>query len=239
MIEKFNLLVNYDPAKGRENKKFLLEQDEEENLDSILGLDTEEEDLGGMDDEGGDMGDDMGGDMGDDMGGDMGDGDTQDPLAGMDGQDEMGGEDDGVTVGENVVQVDMTNLVLKQDELARNVQNVTKQMEDLLKSLKGENEELKTQLSSTKDNFSQELKNVQRELAKRNPTPEENLYMQSIYSYPYNIKLTDFWTAKDNGDSFKGNVSRINPEKTEEEEMILRMSDINKDYNERDISNSF
>lgn len=225
MIEKFNLFANYDPAKGRENKKFLLEQEEEEGLDTLLGLDTEEEDLGDMGEED-DMQDTIG-EEGDDIGGEDDD---------IGGEDDMGGD---VTTTDGAVQIDMTNLVLKQDELARNVQNVTKQMEDLLKSLKDENEGLKSQLSSTQNNFSQELKNVQRELAKRNPTPEENLYMQSIYSYPYNIKLTDFWTAKSDGDSFKGNVSRVKPEKTDEEEMILKMSDVNKDYDERNISQSF
>ena len=60
-------------------------------------------------------------------------------------------------------------------------------------------------------------------------TPVERLEMRSKDSYPYNIKLTDYWSDKE-GYEING--------KEEEEEYVLKQSDID-DFNSDEIKDSF
>ena len=64
-------------------------------------------------------------------------------------------------------------------------------------------------------------------------TPEEKLELRSLDSYPFNLKLTDYWSdklgEKDNNYQVTDN---------DEERFEIKSDDLT-DYNELDIKNSF
>ena len=88
-------------------------------------------------------------------------------------------------------------------------------------------------------------------MKKRNPTPEEQLELRSMQSYPYNLKLTDYWKPtyeKKEGlvnsnekPNSKYDVKIGNgvesPEK-EEDEFVLKAGDVF-NYNDSQVKNSF
>ena len=94
---------------------------------------------------------------------------------------------------------------------------------------------LETQLHSMEE-ISKKIDFLELELEKRAPTPEEKIEMRSLDSYPYNIKLTDFWATQ------KGQYDVLGMEDKEEEEekeYTLTQDDIEADYSASDIKSSF
>ena len=78
------------------------------------------------------------------------------------------------------------------------------------------------------DNVINKIDDLEKEIEKRNPTPVERLEMRSMDSFPYSIKLTDFWKDKEGYEATE----------EEEEEYVLKQSDVD-NYNEKDIRKSF
>jgi len=70
------------------------------------------------------------------------------------------------------------------------------------------------------------IENLEKEIEKRNPTPVEKLEMRSMDSFPYSIKLTDYWQDKEGYD--------VN----EEEDYTLTQQEVD-DYSETEIEDSF
>ena len=121
------------------------------------------------------------------------------------------------------------------------------------------NENLKSELDKKLQNM--EVKSVETEkrmadeLQKRVPTPVEKLQLQSLHSFPYNVKLTDYWvpteedkykyavanvkTNMNDDPTFNVNVKNLPNIQKEPEEYTLRASDIMKGYNETMVKNSF
>jgi hypothetical protein len=79
------------------------------------------------------------------------------------------------------------------------------------------------------DTIISKIDQLEKEIEKRNPTPIEKLEMRSMSSFPYNIKLTDYWSDKEGYD-----VSE-----PENQEYILTQQDVDDDYSESDIRNTF
>lgn len=73
---------------------------------------------------------------------------------------------------------------------------------------------------------------LEKEIERRNPTPVEKLEMRSLDSFPYNIKLSDFWSEK-------GERYDTGSEPKQPEEYVLTQQDIENDYSESDIEDSF
>lgn len=158
--------------------------------------------------------------------------------------------------GENKVEVDVSQLVMKQDQITQSVQSVLDKLESLVKN----NEMLKSDLNKkidALDNKAEETANKMRqELQRRTPTPVEKLQLQSLYSFPYNIKLTDYWkpttddqykyavanvkTNVNDDPTFNVDVNKLpDVQKPEENEYILKQSEIMQGYNENLVRNSF
>ena len=78
------------------------------------------------------------------------------------------------------------------------------------------------------DNVINKIDDLEKEIEKRNPTPVERLEMRSMNSFPYSVKLTDFWQDKEGYEATEEN----------EEEFVLKQSDVD-NYNEKDIRKSF
>jgi hypothetical protein len=57
--------------------------------------------------------------------------------------------------------------------------------------------------------------------------------MRSLSSYPYNLKLTDFWSEKE------GNYDVMNQDKDGEKEYVLTQDDVDRDFNPMEIKDSF
>ena len=149
---------------------------------------------------------------------------------------------------ENAVQLDVTQLVQKQDEINKTVQDVLSKISELIKG----NETLKSEMDSKLEAFGaqseERSKNMSKELEMRIPTPIEKLQLQSLHSFPYNVKLTDYWqpTQEDKYKYAIGNAKEqpleTNEVPTKPDEYILKQSDIMKGYDEnfikRTLSNS-
>jgi len=80
------------------------------------------------------------------------------------------------------------------------------------------------------EQISGKIDKLETELEKRAPTPEEKIEMRSLSSYPYNLKLTDFWANQEN-------QYDIIPDK--EKEYVLNQKTIDSDYSEKNIKDSF
>jgi hypothetical protein len=85
------------------------------------------------------------------------------------------------------------------------------------------------------ENITTKIDDLENQLEKRIPTPEEKLEMRSLSSYPYNLKLTDFWAEKGGIYDVMGN----NEEESEPKEYVLTQKDVDDDYSEASIRDSF
>jgi len=79
-----------------------------------------------------------------------------------------------------------------------------------------------------RDEIEKEKILLEKEIERRNPTPVEKLEMRSMDSFPYSIKLTDYWQDKEGYD--------VNGE--EEEDYTLTQQDVD-DYSSTEIEDSF
>jgi hypothetical protein len=137
------------------------------------------------------------------------------------------------------VEVDVTDIVKDTKETKEAVNSGNQKVDELLNKLN----DLETKLSSMND-LVNKIEELENEIEKRNPTPEEKLEMRSFDSYPYNLKLTDYWADKEGAYNVMGNdnsnvVSISKTSEPEEKEYVLTQGDVEKDYNEGEISDSF
>ena len=124
---------------------------------------------------------------------------------------------------EDTIEVDVTDIVDNTEETKKSVEGVSDKMEDLLSKLS----ELEKQVNGM-DKVIDKIDSLEKEIEKRNPTPVERLEMRSMDSFPYSVKLTDFWKDKDGYD--------VGGE--EENEYILRQSDV-ENFDKNEIKASF
>lgn len=130
------------------------------------------------------------------------------------------------------VEVDVTDIVKDTKETKEAVNTGNQKVDELLSKLS----ELETKLASMND-LVDKIENLETEIEKRNPTPEEKLEMRSFDSFPYNLKLTDYWSEKQGAYDVLNKNKKIVP--TEEKEYVLTQGDVEQDYNEGEISDSF
>jgi hypothetical protein len=128
----------------------------------------------------------------------------------------------GTETGEDSVEIDVTDIVDKTEETKSSVEGMSGKMDELLSKLS----ELENQVSGM-DNVINKIDELEKEIEKRNPTPVERLEMRSMNSFPYSVKLTDFWEDREGYEATE-----------EEEEFVLKQSDVD-NYNEKDIRKSF
>ena len=124
---------------------------------------------------------------------------------------------------EETVEVDVTDIVDKTEETKASVDDMGQKMDDLLSKLS----DLESQVTDM-DGVINKIDDLEKEIERRNPTPVERLEMRSMDSYPYSVKLTDYWSDKE-GYEVNGET---------EEEYILKQSDV-EDFNVDEIKDSF
>lgn len=182
--------------------------------------------------------------MGDEMGGDMGaepvDGEPMEEPAMEDLPEPEGdmnlGDDTEMAEpeGEEEVELDITELVGKSDEAVESSEQANEKISMLMSKFA----ELEERLPKM-DMLGKQLEDLKQDIIKRNPTEVEKLEMRSMNSFPYNIKLSDYWEDKnntqDNYDTGNGEGRTSNQEK----EYVLTQDEVDSDYNERSVRNSF
>lgn len=158
--------------------------------------------------------------------------DMGEPDDGADFDAEPEGEDSLEDMGEpneDEVEIDVTELVKGTEEAKETTNMVNQRMEDLM----GQFDDLENKLSNITNTMTDKVEDLENEVEKRMPTPEEKIEMRSLDSYPYNLKLTDYWSDKE------GQYDVMDGEEGEPDEYVLTKDDIDSEYNEGDVKDSF
>jgi hypothetical protein len=130
---------------------------------------------------------------------------------------------------EDEVEIDVTSLV-------KGAKDAKKAAIKAMKTSKNTGEEMMSKLSDLEarlarmDSVAAKIENLEKEIVKRNPTPVEKLEMRSLSSYPYNIKLSDYWS---------GQEGQYDVMDKKEKEYVLTSDDIGDDFVEAKIRDSF
>jgi len=269
-LKRYKELLGYDLEKGkrslteRNHKPYLMEADPEggntdDNADFDFGDEGDSkdkegdkggfdfgdaggEDTGGDDNAGFDFGDDQGTDTGDNGDFDFGgEGDTEEEVDEFGTADEFSAADDLETEDGDTEEIDVTDIVKRADDAKGSAEKAVVAAEEgknMIKDLMAKFQNLEASLSKI-DNVSSEISSIKQDLQMQKP--KEKLELRSLDSYPFNVKLTDYWNdvaAKGNYEITDGNepdgvsadgqvkVWDITPEDT-------------KTYNATDIQKSF
>lgn len=129
---------------------------------------------------------------------------------------------------EDEVEIDITQLISDIDQNKNVANNANTKMDSLMTQFSQLQNSLKTM-----DGISQKITDMEADMDKRMPTPEDKLEMRSFDSYPYNLKLTDYWSDQD------GKYDVLSDENQEEEEYVLTQQDVNDEYSENTVGKSF
>jgi hypothetical protein len=190
-------------------------EDEAKDVASELGVELTDDDLSGgetnpeeEDIEAGDMEGDMGNEL---------DSETDDV--------------DDMETDSNEVELDVTDIVTKAEEAKTAADSANEKLTSLLDKY----DKLEQQINNI-GQIGDKVETLNQELIKRAPTPDEKMEMISLSSYPYNLKLTDFWADKTGQYNVMGN-----DENSEEKpkEYVLTKDDVDSGYSEMEIKNTF
>ena len=213
-LKRFNSIMEYTFNLGEKEELLFdsLEEQEEEVTDEVDELPEEPaieepamEEMPAMDD------------LGEDPFG--GDAPVEDEMAEEPAMEEPASD-------EGEVEVDVTDIVDKAEEAKAEAAGASSKIDDLL----GKFSELEEKLTGM-DQIITKMDELEQEVKDRNPSPTEKLSMRSMDSFPYTVKLTDFWNDKEGYDA--------TGEEDEEQEYTLTKKDIDDDYSEVDIRSSF
>jgi len=213
-LKRFNSIMEYTFNLGEKEELLFdsLEEQEEEVTDEVDELPEEPameepamEEMPAMDD------------LGEDPFG--GDAPVEDEMAEEPAMEEMPSD-------EGEVEVDVTDIVDKTEEAKAEAAGASSKIDDLL----GKFSELEEKLTGM-DQIITKMDELEQEVKDRNPSPTEKLSMRSMDSFPYSVKLTDFWNDREGYDA--------TGEEDEEQEYTLTKKDIDDDYSEVDIRSSF
>lgn len=133
---------------------------------------------------------------------------------------EVVGDEGGTETESGVEELDITDLVNKQNEISNKQDEYMDgmfQKLDMLVSKLGEMDQILVKINSLEEKIEKY----------REKTPQEKLELRSLDSYPYNQKLTDF---------FQDKSKEI--EKTGKNEYVLTSDDV-QSFTDRDIRDSF
>jgi len=195
-------------------------------------------DEGGFGDEEG--GEDLGGDevagMEDELGlgDDEGFGDEEGGDEGGFGGDEMP-MDEPMEPAEDEVELDVTELVDSTEEAKQSSDMANQKLDALVNGFAElQNQMGAMQQTSAKiDDLGNKVVELEHDIERRNPTPEEQIEMRSLDSYPYNIKLSDYWSEKEDKLAIPSSEQDGGTK-----EYTLTKQDVD-DYSPTDVKNSF
>lgn len=125
------------------------------------------------------------------------------------------------------VDVDVTQLVNGSKEAENAAKSASHKSSELLMKL-NDLEQRVEKMSALGD----KIDNLEKEVVKRNPTPVEKLEMRSLSSYPYNIKISDYWKDVEGYDTGEN-------KKNEPKEYVLKKTDIDGKYGDIALKKTF
>ncbi len=244
-------LLGYDPKKGKSSltevrRHTYLEEDaytdyaDDENK-SDEGEDNADFDFGA--DEGGKEGGDAeGGDNVDfDFGGGDAEGGDTEEVDEFGTADEFSAADELEGSSDDVEEIDVTDIVKRADDAkgyAEKAVTAAEEGKNMIKDLMGKFEALQQSLSKI-DTVSTEVSSIKKDLQAQKP--KEKLELRSLDSYPFNVKLTDYWNdvnGKDNYEITDG--STPDAQSPDGEVKVWKLDpDEAKDYSGVDIKKSF
>ena len=255
-------LLGYDPKKGKTSltevrrHKYTLGEDaytdyaDEEPKEDEGGDDNADFDFGG--DEGGGEtagGEDTGGDTGEeggdnadfDFGGDEGGEDTgtedTEETDEFGTADEFSAADELETSDDDVEEIDVTDIVKRADDAkgyAEKAVTTAEEGKNMIKDLMSKFETLQQSLGAiqtVKDEVTSIKKDIQAQ------KPKERLELRSLDSYPFNVKLTDYWNDEKLKDNYEIVAGAESPD-GQVKAFKIEPSDAT-DYNSGDIKSSF
>ena len=137
---------------------------------------------------------------------------------------------------EEVEEIDVTAIVQGSDEakeMAQQAVSVGQENTTYLQSLTDKLSNLEAQLTKM-DSIASKINKIEQDIK----TPEEKLELRSLDSYPFNTKLSDYWEekSKDGGYRISTGEEVSNGEK---KEYVLTPEELNADYSEEEIKNTF
>jgi hypothetical protein len=145
--------------------------------------------------------------------------------------DEMGGEELPPEPMEDEVELDITQLVQGTDAAKQSADQANQQISGLMAKF----DELAQSLDKM-DAINAKIDDIEHEIETRNPTPEEQLEMRSLDSFPYNLKLTDYWSEKEGHYDAMGENDQ---KEGEDSEFVLTQDEVDQDYNAIEVKDSF
>jgi len=221
---RFRLLLEYDFYIGEEEETYepegeLMTEEPPEGEASEDGM-TPDDELAPEEE----MGDEEGFDapeeeMGDEEGFDAPEEDFEEPMA------EPLPEPEPM---EDEIELDVTELVQGTEAAKESSDRANQQIDVLMNKFDNLNASLEKMAA-----INTKIDDLEHEIEKRNPTPEEQLEMRSLDSFPYSLKLTDYWSEKE------GNYDAMGGDKAKEEEYVLTQDEVDRDYNPIEVKDSF
>jgi hypothetical protein len=133
---------------------------------------------------------------------------------------------------DNAVELDVTELVQGTEEAKELAMKTDNKMGELLTKFN----ELGASLTKM-DGIQKKIEDLETQFEKRNPTPQEKLEMRSMDSFPYNLKLTDYWAEKE-GTNYEA-TPKTGEDNEEDKEYVLTHDDVNSDYSNNQVKTSF
>lgn len=127
----------------------------------------------------------------------------------------------------NEVELDVTELVKGSEAAKQSADAANSKIEQLMNMVNNLEGQLTVMTA-----ISNKIEGLEKEIERRNPTPKEKLEMRSLDSYPYTVKLTDFWADK--GDRYD-----VGTEEKKPTEYVLTQKDVDDNYIESDVEDSF
>jgi hypothetical protein len=248
-VNRFNQIMGYSPEEGiiTERRERVVYQDYAEDDEEGGNTDFDFGDEGNPEDEGGDMPAGDAGAEASEEGGefDFGAEETEEMDFGGEGSeiedefgtaDEFSAADDVEAMEDDVEEIDVTAIVDKSEE--------AKEAAELAVSASQENSQYLKSMTDTISNLSNQLTKMDTilnrvtKLERDIKTPEEKLELRSLDSYPFNLKLTDYWedkAAEDDNYNITGGESTVNGQT---KEYTISKEDVD-GYNEAEIATSF
>lgn len=151
-------------------------------------------------------------------------GTEEEPVDTGDETTDVAAEEEPTDTGDEV-EVDVTKLVQGSEEAKEAATSANQKTDELLARFN----DLESRISKM-DAITSKIDDLEKEIVKRNPTPVEKLEMRSLNSFPYNIKLTDYFKDIEGYD--------VGTEQ-QPKEYVLTQDDVNNDFLDQSIKNSF
>lgn len=249
-LERFKSLLGYNPEKGNQiseakirreapGYRDMMNEDEpgDEEPEEGEGFGEEPAEEGGEENTDFDFGDE----------GSPEEGFGEEPAA-EEGGEEV--EDEFGTAGEfsaaddlegveddEVEEIDVTSIVKGSDEakeMAQQAVTVGQENSSYLKSLTDKLSNLESQLSKM-DTIASKIGKLEQDIK----TPEERLELRSLDSFPFNTKLSDYWSEKAKTDDRYRISTGEEMSDGKQKEYTLTPEELDSDYSEEEIKTSF